>query len=110
MKKNCPQCLKEEGIDGAELGILPGLNCQSLNSGIPKPSATYDFASPTTKKHRKEYAKSMLQPYVNGVLSKEFVEAWGTDKLAGVGKEEIKKAKYVYGDMVRSHKFKDSKI
>jgi hypothetical protein len=52
----------------------------------------------------------MLQPYVGGVLSREYVEAWGTDKLHGVTKKDIKKSKYVYKDMVRSHKFKDSKI
>ena|SRR3990167_2128176 len=112
MNQLCPQCSEENAIIGGELGLLPGLNCQELNKSIPKPkqSQTYDFASPVTKQQRKEYAKSMLQPYVNGVLSKEFIEAWGTSKLEGVGKEEIKKAKYTYKDMVRSHKFKDSKI
>lgn len=110
--KNCPQCQNETAILDNEYGILPGELCQALNSAIPKPTQahTYDFASPTTKQQRKEYAKSMLQPWVNGVLSKEYIEAWGTDKLMNVTNKDIKNAKYVYKDMTRSHKFKDSKI
>lgn len=108
----CLQCNQEDALFDREYGYLPGKLCQILNSEIPKPTqnATYDFASPTTKQQRKEYAASMLQPYVNGVLSKEFVDKWGTDKLAGVTAKDVKSAKYVYKDMVRSHKFQDSKI
>ncbi len=46
----------------------------------------------------------MFQPYVNGVLSKEYVDTWGTDKLHGVTEKDVKKAKYVYGGMTRHHK------
>lgn len=99
----CLQCQKEEAIKDQEYGILPGKNCQEQNNTIPVPKS-HDFASPLTKLHRKEYASEMFQPYVNGVLSREFVEAHGTDKLHGVGEKEIKKAKYVYGDMTRHHK------
>ena len=46
----------------------------------------------------------MMQPYVNGVLSKEYVDTWGTDKLYGVTAKDVKKAKYVYKGMTRHHK------
>ena len=112
-KPKCPQCQKNESQQDAEYGILPCRSCEFNNSTISKPTqqSTFDFASPVTKAQRKEYAKSMLQPYTgDGILSKEYVEAWGTDKLAGVTKSDIKKAKYTYGGMTRAHKFKDSKI
>jgi hypothetical protein len=101
----CPQCGDESAVVDREYGVLPGELCQVLNDAIPKPSQThtYDFASPTTKQHRKEYGHEMYQPYVNGVLSKEFVETQGTDKLHGVTKKDIKNAKYVYQGMTRHH-------
>ena len=113
MMTKCPACNSNEAIINNEYGVLPCESCNSEANKIPKPSAktTYDFASPVTKQQRKEYAKSMLQPYTgDGTLSREYVEAWGTDKLAGVTKKDIKKAKYVYGNLPRHHKMKDSKI
>lgn len=106
MKNVCPQCFNEDANNDREYGILPGNLCQILNAEIPKPSqnASYDFASPTTKQHRKEYGDEMFQPYVNGVLSKEFIDVYGTDKLANVTKKDIKNAKYVYQGMTRHHK------
>jgi len=107
----CPQCQKEPAIIDTEYGVLPGDNCQFENSQVAKPTQklTYDFASPITKLHRKQYGKDMLQPYVNGVLSREFVEAHGTDKLAGVTAKDIKKSKYVYKDMTRHHKITEGR-
>lgn len=106
---NCPQCHNEEAEKNYEYGILPGAKCKQKNSEIPKPHQTFDFASPLTKLHRKEYASEMFQPYVNGVLSREFIEANGTSKLYGVTEKDIKKAKYVYGNMTRHHKMLENK-
>jgi len=99
----CPQCSNEDAIADSEYGILPGKDCQVENAKIKKPQAQYDFASPLTKLHRKEYGAEMFQPWVNGVLSKEFIESHGTDKIS-VTPEDIKKSKYVYGNMTRHHK------
>ena len=102
----CPRCGKNKASEDAEYGVLPCNNCQNEDSTIPKPTqgVTYDFASPSTKNQRKEYGGEMYKPYVNGVLSREYVESWGTDKLYGVTKKDIKKSKYVYGNMTRAHK------
>ena len=113
MTVKCPSCQQEKALIDNEYGVLPGVNCQNEVSNIPKPTqkATYDFASPITKQQRKEYAKSMLQPYTgDGILSREYVEAWGIDKLAGVTKQDVKNSKYVYGNMTRHHKMQNSKI
>lgn len=107
----CPQCHNEEAIYDNEYGVLPGENCQNENAQIPKPTqaATFDFASPLTKLHRQEYASEMFQPWVNGVLSKEFIETNGTSKLMGVTEKDVKNAKYVYGNMTRHHKMVENR-
>lgn len=108
----CPQCGEEPGIQDREYGILPGEICQAFNSEIPKPTQahSYDFASQTTKEQRKSYGDEMFQPYINGVLSKEFIEVYGTDKLHGVTKKDMKNAKYVYGGMTRHHRMVENGV
>jgi hypothetical protein len=103
----CPQCHKNQATVDPEYGILKCSECIQADRSIPKPSQnrTYDFASPSTKNQRKEYGAEMFQPYhPDGTLSKEYIETWGTDKLAGVTKSDIKKAKYSYTNMTRHHK------
>ena len=106
----CPDCrVNECSGNDSEYGVLKCEECLDKDGGISRPTKAFDFASPLTKLHRKEYAPEMFQPYVNGVLSKEFIEANGTSKLAGVGEKEIKKAKYVYSNMTRHHKMTQQK-
>jgi hypothetical protein len=49
---------------------------------------------------RNKYAKSMLQPYREGTLSQEFVEAYGTKHL---DPKEVKHAKRVWKDTLPSN-------
>ena len=102
----CPQCKKKEGRNDPEYGALKCEDCLAKDRAIRTPSqkATFDFASPTTKEQRQSHGSEMYQPWVNGVLSKEFIEVNGTDRLAGVTKEDIKNAKYVYKGMTRHHR------
>ena len=106
MKPKCPRCGKNPATIDTEYGILYCETCQSEDRKISRPTqnATYDFASPSTKQQRKEYGAEMYQPYVDGVLSREYIETWGTDKLHGVTKKDIKNSKYVYKGMTRHHK------
>jgi len=48
------------------------------------------------KEDRKKNFKSLLQPYRNGEVSREFVEAYGDKHL---DKQEAKKSKYVWKDL-----------
>lgn len=103
----CPRCGKYEGIIDNEYGILPCAICTKSDEAIAKPTqaSTYDFSSPLTKVHRKTYGSEMFQPWVDGVLSKEYIEAnGGAEGLAGVTKNDIKNAKYTYKGMTRHHK------
>lgn len=58
----------------------------------------YDPISKELKKERVKYFKSILQPYRNGFLSREYIEAYGT-KGIDVTQKEINEAKYVYKDL-----------
>lgn len=108
MKKNkCPQCLKNysSGID-PEYGILKCEECLKIDAQIQKPTkkSTYEFASTVTKEQRKTHGSEMVQPYIDGVLSREYLEINGTRGLANVTEQDKKKAKYVYKGMTRHHK------
>jgi len=46
----------------------------------------------------KKFAKDIIQPFRAGELSKEYVDAWGAERL-NVSKEEVKKAKPVWGEL-----------
>ena len=105
-KPKCLQCGENESQEDAEYGILFCRSCQDDNASLAKPTqkSTFDFASPITKAQRKEYGSEMFQPYIDGQLSREFVETHGTDKLHGVTEKDIKNSKYVYKGMTRHHK------
>ena len=100
--------MKKPAISHPAYGLLPCQSCQKSFEGV-EVNRTHEFTSSSIKGERREYAASMLQPYVNGVLSKEFIEAHGTSKLAGVTKQDIKNAKYVYKDLPRHHKIAESR-
>ena len=108
-KSKCPVCRKKLAISHPVYGVLPCKICQDKFEKV-EVNRTHEFTSSSIKESRVEYAPSMLQPYVNGVLSKEFIEKHGTSKLAGVTKQDIKNAKYVYKDLPRHHRLADGKL
>ena len=109
MKSKCPSCGKNPAQINPTYGILPCQTCQDAAEEIS--TINYrEFTSPSVKRDREERAISMLQPYHGGHLSKEYVDAHGTDKL-DVSKKDIKNAKEVYkGKIKRHHKIADSKL
>ena len=104
----CPSCQKRKAKKDPTYGIISCDKCQEEGDEIEV--KTREFTSSTIRGQRIEYQQSHYQPYVNGVLSKEFIEAHGTSKLAGVTKKDIKEAKYVYRHLPRWHKRKESKL
>jgi hypothetical protein len=50
------------------------------------------------EREREKYAKETLQPYRNGELSKEFVQAY-PEKVKKLDPQVVKKAKYTWGDI-----------
>ena len=110
MKKNkCPVCQNRPAIVDSVYGILPCLHCRDINAKVPRPKIGVEFTSEKIKNERKEYGKSILQPYIGGKLSKEYIEEYGTSALANVTKRDIKEAQYVYKDELNYHNLSKSK-
>ena len=63
-----------------------------------KPSGPLEMVPGRIVEDREKYFNSTLQPYRQGELSKEYIEAHGT-KGIDVSREEVKKAKYVWKDL-----------
>ena len=91
------------------LGILPCDRCQESNAKVSRPKMGVEFTSDKIRSERKEYGKSILQPYIGGKLSREYIEEYGTSALANVSKRDIKEAQYVYKDEMNSHNLHKSK-
>jgi len=108
-KNKCPQCCKEPALIDKVYGILPGKNCQESNAKVSRPKMGVEFTSDNVRSERKEYGKSILQPYIGGKLSKEYIEEYGTSALANVSKRDIREAQYVYKDELNSHNLHKSK-
>ena len=57
-----------------------------------------EWVDETTKEQRKEYFNSTLQPYREGQLSKEYLEAHGTKGIKPT-QSQIKNAKHTWKDL-----------
>lgn len=54
------------------------------------------------KEDRRAHFKSLIQPYRNGQLSREYVEAYGTKGIRAT-KDEVRRSKYVWQDIPGWH-------
>lgn len=91
----CPNCKKNKAIIHPQYGITECKKCQNKShfKPLPYPEITTD----SIREQRREYNKDIIQPYRDGVLSKEFLEEYGTNGIQ-VTEKEIKDAKYVWQD------------
>jgi hypothetical protein len=95
--KLCIICGKEKAEFSENFGYLPCKSCQEEARKIPKPKRQVEFTSEQIKEARKVYKKDIIQPYRDGVLSKEYLEQYGTKGIKP-SEEDIKNAKYVWND------------
>lgn len=77
----CDTCKKKSDMERAKYGNLGG----------------YEFTTESIKEQRKSHFKSQLQPWREGIPSKEFAEAY-PDKAKKLFKGDINKARYVWRD------------
>lgn len=91
----CPNCNQNKATNDKRLGLLPCKRCQNLSTtGLRKhQELTTDFI----KNQRKEYKDDMLQPWREGILSKEYIQTHGTKGIK-VTSQEIAKARNVWND------------
>lgn len=64
----------------------------------------YEWTAQSVKESRKQYFNSIVQPYRDGRISKEFIEAHPKSiktmiREGSVTKDEVKKSKYVWKDI-----------
>lgn len=93
----CTVCRKGEANKSSIYGLLPCDDCQKRRSKQPLPQST-EIIPESLRNDRKEHARSILQPYRNGQLSKEFIDTYGTE-FVKASPEEIKNAKPQYRDI-----------
>lgn len=93
----CPVCLKNDTQKHPVYGVLPCDSCQTKRRSQSRPTKQVEFVGDSIKNGRQEYAKSIIQPYRSGELSREYLELYGTKNIS-VSPKQIKQAKYVWRD------------
>ena len=88
----CSRCGKGEAIPSEEYGLLPCQDCQDKEIRLKRGP---EFTTNSIRNQRREYKKDILQPWHDGVLSKEYVETYGTQGVKAT-KKDIKNARYRY--------------
>lgn len=93
----CRRCNKHEAVNDPFYGVLP---CQECQDKEQRPQSTVEFTTDSIRSQRREFRKDIIQPYRDGVISKEFIEEYGP---SGFSKEQIKQAEYVWKDTSNWH-------
>ncbi len=90
----CPNCQKRKAIIDETYGVT---ECEICRKSSLVTLSTIEFTTDSIKDQRREYKKDILHPFRDGVLSKEYIEEYGTRGIE-VTPEQVKKAKYVWKD------------
>ena len=90
----CPNCQKNPAIIHKVYGVTECEDCKKKQIKFNRP---VEFTTESIKEQRREYKKDILQPFRDGVLSKEYLEEYGRTGI-NVTDEEVKNAKYTYKD------------
>ena len=93
----CPRCGKGRATRHNEYGILPCISCQRIDEAIKKPQHIPEFTTDSIRSQRREYKRDILQPFRDGVISKEYVDEYGTQGIS-VPKKMIDNARYTHRD------------
>lgn len=89
----CPNCSQNPAQKDPRLGILPCTSCQSKTTTGLKPQ--HEITTDAIKDSRKAYKDDIVQPYREGVLSKEYIDQHGTSTIKA-SPEEIQNARNVW--------------
>ena len=94
----CPTCYKTEAVKHPVFGIIPCVSCQLSRSQNSLPDGQVEMPGESIRDERLTHARSTIQPFRGGELSKEYVDMYGADKLK-VTEKEIKNAKNTWTDI-----------
>jgi len=93
--KKCLNCNKNPAQKNLTLGYLPCASCQNQTK-LPNQNQ-HEFTSESIKQQRKEFKDDIIQPFRQGVVSKEYLKAHGT-KGIDVSAKDLKKARNVWNN------------
>jgi len=97
----CLICKKRRSVKIDPFGFLPCEVCRKRQKEIAKPKVSIEVTTAEIKEDRKKYADTIVQPFRQGQLAKEFVEAYPDRvkemvKEKNITQEEVKNAKPVW--------------
>ena len=95
VKMRCPGCSKSSAIIDPVFGPTECLSCRKKKTRV---KLSTELTTDDIRDQRQEYRNDILQPFVDGVLSKEYMEEYGTQGIAPT-MDEVKNARYVSRDM-----------
>lgn len=87
----CPSCHNREARQHPVYGVLPCKDCTESRRHNALPGSQVEFTVESIKNDRRQYAKTILQPFRDGTPSKEFAEAFpdkAEEMFKGHGKPE----------------------
>lgn len=93
----CLNCQNEEATFKDGIGWTQGINCLNRQAGFPKPSVPAEFTTEEIKTSRIVHEEDIVQPFRDGVVSKEYLDIHGTKGIA-VSETELAQADYVWND------------
>lgn len=88
----CLQCNTNEAIKDKKYGILPCSTCQNKYKLALE---NIEITTDDIKTQRKSGKDQMIQPFRNGIVSKEYLDKYGS-KYIKVTDQEVKTAKNVW--------------
>lgn len=94
----CLVCSLNEAIKHEIYGYLPCQSCQDRQAKYSQPNKSVEMTTEAIKSSRKEYKDEIIQPFREGVVSKEYIDIYGTQGINAT-KQEIKNAKNVWDDL-----------
>lgn len=101
--RKCLICQKRNAVKVDPYGWLPCLVCRKKQQEIDKPKFTSEITTESIKEDRKIFKSDIVQPFRNGSLSKEYVDAY-PEKVKQMIQEghitesEVKEAKNVWSE------------
>ena len=82
----CLNCHKEPATIHSLYGIMAGKKCLARMGKIAKLKVSIEVTTSEIKEDRKKFSKDLTQPFRQGELSKEYVEAY-PDRVKEMVKE-----------------------
>lgn len=99
MERKCLNCNINPARIDKQIGVLYCDACRDRQRGYEKPHANIEFTSEEIKEGRRAHMKSIIQPWRDGVPSKEYADAYPEQAKKMFAKYKKSEIKEVWGDI-----------